>query len=847
MGAGMITGTLAGDFSGFVGAVGIADAALGTFEKSVFKIEPELQKMADSFSGQKIISEATLAAEVFKQLGGQTAFTSSELARMSAYGKEASEKLTAMGLTVPKGIADIASQTGVAATETDGLLKSVGALAAGYLTLATARKAVDFVKQVAAEASALTDLATQTHISVEEVQILGQAMSEFGVEQDTLAKGLYTLSRRIAGGDESVARGLHLMGLSIEEVKGLQPSELFQKIENSLAGLSGGLRDTAAADLFGARLGASMARASEGINEAIANARNLNDVMSTETAKALDAADESVKRFDRNVHAMAATLLGPVAEGFNTMVDAGGKGAGVWEMVWASLKDGALSVSGFGTVTSNMARVLDEANERAIAAAGGQRNLAAATAATTEQVSAETQAFQFLAQVNKDAAKELTDSQVVGLKYLQEIGALTRENAAGIQVNAQQFDAYKKSLEDAKKAATELKKEAADAARVEAASLEQTSKLWSRFAEVKVQQGGTANDIAIAQTHRWVDDITASAVKARTDTTEFYDALAAVSKRTMDGVGVDWNVFRTKSIPALRETADNARATYNEMIRSGQFFREDIDKQLDRVHAAEDAARGWGRSVREGGEDAARGADRFGQSWGLQFEELRRGVITWRTSMSEASAAIDGDLQSNIRNVQTLTGEFITAAQAKAAFDAGGSLAFDDSTTKGAEALAYYMKQGLDAQQAAHAAALATVVNWGTGAHVGRDMAAAYVLAIQKMNATVKEQQDANTRASQSSTSAAQTLANVATSYDSGSSSRSNVSTAAAATLAQAFSGATLAQDLGNLPAGTSVTDTAAPAPPITINVNGTAEEVADKISAVLMTRFKLGRKFGAA
>lgn len=160
------------------------------------------------------------------------------------------------------------------------------------------------------------------------------------------------------------------------------------------------------------------------------------------------------------------------------------------------------------------------------------------------------------------------------------------------------------SLEDATRAGEEqteqVKKhiEAVQAAAVkEASALRDTTKLWDEYNALRVEHGGTANAIAIAQIDQWAADLTAQMIKAGTATKEFYAALAIDSHEKMAAVGIDWDVFRTKSIPALMETAANARATYNEMVHSGQFFRSELDAQLAKVHAAEDAMRGYGATA----------------------------------------------------------------------------------------------------------------------------------------------------------------------------------------------------------------------------------------------------------
>jgi len=359
-----MTGTMLADFSSFTSAVKNAELSLKTFETGGAKVESQLSRMGDSFSGKKVIQEATLMAEVFTRAGGAASFTEKELARMGAVGSEAAAKLKALGQDVPPGIARIAAETKNVDSESSALIGTVKNLAAGFLAMFTARAAFNFVKGTAEEASALKDLAQQTHINVEELQTLAGAMSEFGVDADTLGKGLFTLSRKISKGDDSVSDALKQMGMELKDVRGLNGEELFMAIMRGLSKLQGGLRDETASELFGSRLGMAMAGASEDIEGTLDTWKRLNTVMSTETVDSLDKADEAIKRTNRSLSMMAANLLGPVTEGFNVLFDAQRAGMSNWDFMIANAKDLAASLTGTGSGTEHLARLLDQLNQK---------------------------------------------------------------------------------------------------------------------------------------------------------------------------------------------------------------------------------------------------------------------------------------------------------------------------------------------------------------------------------------------------------------------------------------------------------------------------------------------------
>lgn len=131
-----VTGVFQADFASFYDAVTKADVQLRAFDSGAAKVESTLSRMTDSFSGRKIIQEATMMAEVFQRAGGSAKFTDAELARMGATGAEAVAKMRALGLEVPANLEKLAGATTkvVAPTQTlsttyrqfDGVLQAMG-------------------------------------------------------------------------------------------------------------------------------------------------------------------------------------------------------------------------------------------------------------------------------------------------------------------------------------------------------------------------------------------------------------------------------------------------------------------------------------------------------------------------------------------------------------------------------------------------------------------------------------------------------------------------------------------------------------------------------------------------
>ena len=116
-----ITGTFTADFSSFQTAVEQASVTLNKFEASSSKVETQLGKMANALSGTKMIAEATLMAEAVDRIGGVSKLTEDELARLASKAAEAVEKMKALGMDVPANLQAIADHAQQAQPAVEGL------------------------------------------------------------------------------------------------------------------------------------------------------------------------------------------------------------------------------------------------------------------------------------------------------------------------------------------------------------------------------------------------------------------------------------------------------------------------------------------------------------------------------------------------------------------------------------------------------------------------------------------------------------------------------------------------------------------------------------------------------
>jgi hypothetical protein len=121
-----ITATFKADFSSFLQAIDKAELALVDMSKGASKVESSLNRMVDTFSGRKLIQEATLMTIAVEKAGGVAALTNRQLQEVGATANEAADKLKRLGYEVPAGLQKLADASAKTTTVTQGLHSSLG-------------------------------------------------------------------------------------------------------------------------------------------------------------------------------------------------------------------------------------------------------------------------------------------------------------------------------------------------------------------------------------------------------------------------------------------------------------------------------------------------------------------------------------------------------------------------------------------------------------------------------------------------------------------------------------------------------------------------------------------------
>lgn len=151
-----VTAKFIADFSSFNDAVSKAEVKLSEFTKGASKVEGSLKRMADSFSGKRVIQDATLMAKAIEETGGVAKLTGSQLQRAGAIASEALAVMKARGLEVPPALRKIADEAERASKSTTGLSAKMVAFGAAVGTF-VGNVLYDGVRRVA---SALLDIAS---------------------------------------------------------------------------------------------------------------------------------------------------------------------------------------------------------------------------------------------------------------------------------------------------------------------------------------------------------------------------------------------------------------------------------------------------------------------------------------------------------------------------------------------------------------------------------------------------------------------------------------------------------------------------------------------------------------
>ena len=313
-----VTAKFVADFSQFNQAVDRAVGKLDTFKKGAEGAERALFAMVDKFSGQRLIREATLAAEAVEAIGGASKLTERELEQVGNTAKEAVEKMKLLGKDVPKNLEELAKHA-KSSTKELGLMDQVLAkIGPAMLSAFSVGAVISFAKEIGAFAGRMKDLSAETQISTTKLQAWNYLAAGVGLTVEDVTGAVTQMSKRIAGGDDSAAAAIERLGLSIYQIQQLNPSDAFVQIGEAIAKIENPMERTRTAmELFGRSGGRMLRLMSDDMGKMLAEAERGGAIISAQLIDKADAFDDAWTQAILHVKAGLVGMVGAFASAFS--------------------------------------------------------------------------------------------------------------------------------------------------------------------------------------------------------------------------------------------------------------------------------------------------------------------------------------------------------------------------------------------------------------------------------------------------------------------------------------------------------------------------------------------------
>jgi hypothetical protein len=302
-----LSATFTANFASFYDAVDKADAKLKDFGDGADKVGGRLTALGNQFSGKKIVQEATLMAKAVEDIGGVSALTDKELARLGATANEAVAKMQKLGMDVPKNLQAIADATKDANTKTTDWMGSITNVAAAMGVTFSIGAFAGFASHLVEAGSHIADLSSKLDISTEAVQRWGYAAELSGGTIDDVGAAIAFMNKTLAGGSDSTVAALGKVGLQFDQIRKMSPEEAFDAITEAIRKIPDPMEQArVAAELFGKGAATILPAIRDGFREVGAQAA----VMSDDTIGALDKAGDTWTRFFNRLEVAGAGIIG---------------------------------------------------------------------------------------------------------------------------------------------------------------------------------------------------------------------------------------------------------------------------------------------------------------------------------------------------------------------------------------------------------------------------------------------------------------------------------------------------------------------------------------------------------
>lgn len=166
--------------------------------------------------------------------------------------------------------------------------------------------------------SSLTDAAAATRVGVEEYQVLAYAAQDAGASMDKVTTALARIQKATndaSNGLSTYTRAFDALGINVDEFRQLSPDRQFEVLGRAMVSSSDQARAYASVlDIIGSRNAPRLMEVlqrlgTDGFDEIERAAREAGQVMNEFTAQQLDAAADSLERFNTRVKVASGTIV----------------------------------------------------------------------------------------------------------------------------------------------------------------------------------------------------------------------------------------------------------------------------------------------------------------------------------------------------------------------------------------------------------------------------------------------------------------------------------------------------------------------------------------------------------
>lgn len=240
-----------------------------------------MQQMATAYDGSRAIAQAGAVVAAIGGIQNISKLTTDEqqraltvidqaMAKYQALGKEVPPSMQAIatairgnqtqwesfvaGFDVKGAISDpMTAASGAVAAVTEAMGPAGIALAAGAALAGTfATAAFDMADKAGKSGERLYDLSLKTGIAIEPLSRLSKAATIAGGDIDQVGTAMFMFGKNVEEHGDKVSKGMDKIGLSLSDIKKLQPDQQFLAIAQALGKIQDPMeRNAAASELFG--------------------------------------------------------------------------------------------------------------------------------------------------------------------------------------------------------------------------------------------------------------------------------------------------------------------------------------------------------------------------------------------------------------------------------------------------------------------------------------------------------------------------------------------------------------------------------------------------------------------